>query len=128
MSDRGAVHLVVVALLFAGTLMLGLAVDITRVGIAYREASHLAAVSAEAGAGWIDEAAARQDLLLVDQVRARTAALAVASGPGRTVAVSTTPNRVCVRVAITVRPGPLALAGAGPREIAATGCAEPRSG
>lgn len=128
MSDRGAVHLVVVALLFAGTLMLGLAVDITRFGIAYREAAHLATVSAEAGAGWIDEVAAREDRLLVDQSRARTAAIAVASGPGRTVSVATTPDRVCVRVAIRVRPGPLSLAGAGSREVAATGCAEPRSG
>ena len=128
MNEHGAVHLVVVALLFAGTLMLGLAVDITRVGIAYREASHIATVSAEAGEGWIDEAAARRDLLVVDQARARTAAMAVAAGPGRTVAVTTAPSRVCVRVAITVRPGPLSLAGAGPREIAATACAEPRSG
>ena len=128
MTERGAVHLVVVALLFAGVLMLGLAIDITRVGIAYREASHLSTVAAEAGAGWIDEAAARQDVLVVDETRARTAAIAVASGPGRIVAVTTTPSRVCVRVAIIVRPGPISLAGAGPREIAATGCAEPRSG
>jgi hypothetical protein len=36
-----------VTLLFAATLMLGLAVDITRIGIAWR-GSHLAAVAAEA--------------------------------------------------------------------------------
>lgn len=128
MNERGAVHFVLVALMFAGTLMLGLAIDITRVGIAWREASHLASTAAEAGAGWIDVAAARQDRLVLDPVGASAAAVAVAAGPGRRVSVTTSDSRVCVLVTLTVQPGLLALAGAAPRDVTATGCAEPRSG
>jgi hypothetical protein len=127
-AERGAAHLVLVALLFAATLMLGLAVDITRIGIAWREASHLAAVSAEAGAGWIDVTAARDDRIVVDPAAAETAARSVASGNGRVVVVVASPDRVCVRVSIRVRPSLLSLVGATPKEVGATACAEPRVG
>lgn len=116
------------ALLFAATLMLGLAVDITRIGIAWREASHLAAAAAEAGAGWIDVTAARDDRIVVDPVAAGTAARAVAGGDGRVVSVEASPTRVCVRVSIRVEPSLLALVGAAPKDVAATACAEPRVG
>lgn len=128
MADRGAVHLVLVALLFAATLMLGLAVDITRIGIAWREASHLAATAAEAGAGWIDEGAARDDRIEISPPLAETAARAVASGDERVVTVSATTERVCVRVRIRVHPTLLALVGAAPKDVAAFACAEPRKG
>ena len=128
MAERGAVHLVLAALLFAAMLMVGLAVDMTRITIAWREASHLATTAAEAGAGWIDEDAARDDHIVVDRVAARTAARAVASGDGRSVTVTATADRVCVRVRIRVRPTLLALVGAAPQDVAATACAEPRMG
>jgi hypothetical protein len=127
-AERGAGHLVRMALLFAATLMLGLAVDMTRIAVAWREASHLAATAAEAGAGWIDEAAARNDRIAVDPIAARMAARAVASGDGRSVTVTATAERVCVRVRIRVRPTLLALVGAAPKDVAATACAEPRMG
>jgi hypothetical protein len=127
-TERGAVHLVLVALLFAATLMLGLAVDITRIGIAWREASHLAAVAAEAGAGWIDIAAAREDRIVVDPEAAERAARAVAGGEERIVVVTTWPDRVCVRVTIRVNPSVLGAVGAAPKDVAATACAEPRVG
>src|SRR3989304_5207060 len=57
-----------------------------------------------AGAGWIDEAAARDDHIVVDRVAARTAARAVASGDGRSVAVTATADRGCVRGQIRGRP------------------------
>lgn len=117
-----------VCLLFAATLMLGLAVDITRIGIAWREASHLATTAAEAGAGWIDVAAAREDRIAVHPPSATSAARSVAEGNGRTVSVTATSTRVCVRVAIRVNPSVLALVGAAPKDIAATACAEPRVG
>jgi hypothetical protein len=119
---------VLVTLLFAATLMLGLAVDITRIGIAWREASHLAAVSAEAGAGWIDVTAARDDRIVVDPAAAETAARSVAGGNGRVVVVVASPDRVCVRVSIRVQPSLLSLVGAAPQEVGATACAEPRVG
>ena len=127
-AERGAVHLVLVVLLFVSVLMLGLAVDITRIGIAWREASHLANTAAEAGAGWIDEEEARNDRIVIDSVAARTAARAVAAGAGRSVTVTTAEDLVCVRVRIRVRPTLLALVGAAPKDVAATACAEPRMG
>jgi hypothetical protein len=127
-TERGAVHFVLVALLFAATLMLGLAVDITRIGIAWREASHLATVAAEAGAGWIDVTAARDDRIVIDTAAALDAANAAATGPGRTVAVQASSDRVCVRVSIRVTPSLLSLVGAAPKNVTATACAEPRVG
>lgn len=126
MSDRGAVHLTVVGLLFGGMLMLGVAVDISRLGASWREASHLAATAAEAGAGWIDEVAAYEGLILVDRSRARSAARAVASGPGHQVATEITTDRVCVTVSIHVRPTLLSVVGAASKWATARSCAEPR--
>lgn len=128
MTERGSAPLVLVVLLFAGTVLLGVAVDITRIGIAWRDVSHLAATAAEAGSGWIDVAAAREDRLAVDPVSAIRAARTVASGPNRTVTVAANADRVCVTVGITVRPGLLAAVGAAPHTVSATACAEPRRG
>lgn len=128
MAERGAAHLTLLALLLGGMLMLGLAVDLARFAASWREASHLAATSAEAGAGWIDEAAARRGTITVDATRARLAATQVASGSGRSVVVSVTPTRVCVRVSISVRPTLLAMVGAAARQASASACAEPRRG
>ncbi|WKZ81634.1 MAG: hypothetical protein QY307_05900 [Acidimicrobiia bacterium] len=128
MAERGAVHLTLLALLLGGMLMLGLAVDLARFAATWREASHLAATSAEAGAGWIDETAARRGELEVDATRSRVAATQVASGSGRSVLISVTPARVCVRVSIPVHPTLLAMVGAAPRQASAVACAEPRRG
>lgn len=126
MTDRGSVHLTLVALLFGGTLMLGLAVDIARFGGSWREASHLAATAAEAGAGWIDVEAAYDGRIVIDPVKASDAARAVASSPGRRVRLEITDERICVSVSIRVRPTLLTLAGAGDKRATARSCAEPR--
>ena len=126
MSDRGAVHLTLVALLFGGTLMLGLTVDMARFGAAWREASHLAATAAEAGAGWIDEAKAYDGQIAIDARRADEAARAVAGSPGHRVWTEITNVRICVEVSIRVRPTLLALVGAQDQRATATSCAEPR--
>lgn len=126
MTDRGAVHLTIVALLFGGMLMLGVAVDIARFGAYWREASHLAATAAEAGAGWIDEASAYEGEIVLDPERARRAARGVANAPGRQVQTTVTQDRICVSVAIRVRPTLLSLVGAKNKWATATSCAEPR--
>jgi hypothetical protein len=125
-SDRGAVHLTLVALLLGGTMMLGLAVDMARFGAAWREASHLAATAAEAGAGWIDRTAAYEGRIVLAAGSAANAARQVARGPGHQVRTDTAKDRICVEVSIRVRPTLLTLAGAGPRRATATACAEPR--
>lgn len=126
MSERGAVHLTLVALLFGGTLMLGLAVDMARFGAVWREASHLAATAAEAGAGWIDETDAYDGRVTIDVDRADEAARTVAGGPGHWVTTEITTVRICVEVSIRVRPSLLALVGAQDQRATATSCAEPR--
>jgi hypothetical protein len=122
------VHLTLLALGLASMLMLGLALDMARFAAAWMEASHLAATAAEAGAGWIDEDAARDDRLVVDLQRSPTAALAVSEGGGRTVEVTATPDRVCVVVSVVVRPTILGTLGAASKEARASSCAEPRKG
>jgi hypothetical protein len=126
MTDRGAVHLTLVALLFAGTLMLGLAVDIARFGATWRDASHLAATAAEAGAGWIDVARAYDGEIVLDPVAARNAAHAVADAPEHQVETEITNGRICVSVSVRVRPTLLTLVGATSKWATAASCAEPR--
>lgn len=125
-GERGAAHLTLVALLFGGVLMLGLAVDMIRFGATWRESAHLAATAAEAGAGWIDEAAAYSGEVLIDRDRADAAAHLVAGGPGHRVRTEFVGNRICVEVSIGVRPTLLAMIGAASKSATATSCAEPR--
>jgi hypothetical protein len=122
------VFLTLGVLLFGSVLMLGLAVDLARVAAAWREASHVAATAAEAGAGWIDPVAALDDRLVVEPTRARQAAAALAAGPGLSHVVDTDPSRVCVTVSIPVSTTILALVGALPATVTASACAEPRKG
>lgn len=126
MTDRGAVHLTLVALLFGGTLMLAVAVDIARFGAVWREASHLAATAAEAGASWIDVAMAYNGEIVLDPVAARNAAHDVADAPEHQVATEVTGGQICVSVSIRVRPTLLTLVGATSKWATAASCAEPR--
>ncbi|HSM01315.1 MAG TPA: hypothetical protein VK960_02580 [Acidimicrobiia bacterium] len=114
------------ALLFGGVLMAGLAVDMIRFGATWREAAHLAATAAEAGAGWIDEAAAYAGEVQIDRDRADAAAKLVAGGPEHLVLTDFVGNRICVEVSIRVRPSLLAMVGAASKRATATSCAEPR--
>jgi hypothetical protein len=112
--------------LFGGILMLGVAVDIARFGASWRDAAHLSATAAEAGAGWIDEEAAYDGEIVIDPARARIAARSVASAPGRQVTTDITVDRVCVSVSVRVRPTLLSIVGAADKWATASSCAEPR--
>jgi hypothetical protein len=127
MRERGAVHLTLAALMLGGTIMLGVAVGVTRIAGAWREASHLAAVAAEAGAGWIDVDAARLGEIALDPAAASAAALSLGDdGDGITASVEG--DRICVSVTVDVDPGVLVSVGAGIESVIATACAEPRRG
>ncbi|MEX2323359.1 MAG: hypothetical protein WEA29_06265 [Acidimicrobiia bacterium] len=128
MNDRGSVPLTLAVLLFGSVVMLGLAVDLARVAAAWRQASHTASAAAEAGAGWIDESAARLDRLSLDAGRAREAALAVAVAPHRSAEVAATSTRVCVRVTVPVPVSILRVVGAGATRVTASACAVPVQG
>jgi len=127
-AERGAVHLTLVALLFAGVLMLGLAVDIARFGAAWREASHVASTAAETGAGWINRRTSRDGNLRLGQAQAQAAATAVVDASGYPGQVATTGHRVCVTVHIDVHPTLLTIVGAGTKTVTSRACAEPRKG
>jgi hypothetical protein len=127
-NDRGSVPLTLAVLLFGSVIMLGLAVDLARVAAAWRQASHTASAAAEAGAGWIDESAARLDTLALDTGRAHDAALAVAAAQHRSAEVNATSARVCVRVTVPVPVSILRVVGAGATSVTASACAEPAQG
>ena len=53
MNDRGYGSVLALALLLGGVLLVGVAIDVARVVVAWREASFVAHTSAETGAGWV---------------------------------------------------------------------------
>jgi hypothetical protein len=127
-ADRGSVAVTLGVLLFGAVLMLGLAVDLARVGSSWREAAHAAGVAAEAGAGWIDEDAALDDRIVLDPGRAGAVAASLAAAPDRAVTVDAGLARICVTVGIPVRPTILLMIGAASTTVSASACAEPRKG
>lgn len=116
------------ALLFGGVLLVGLAADVTRLVVAWREVSFLAQTAAEAGAGWVQPDGLYRGEVIVDEEEAAAAAGAVAAGPGRTVDVTAAPTEVCVTVARQVAPGLTRLVGGARKTVAVTACAGPRQG
>lgn len=128
MSERGYASVLALALLFGGVLLIGLASDVTRLIVNWRATSHLAHTAAETGAGWVQPAALYRGDVVIDVPAAETAALAVASGPGRLVQVDANPAEVCVTVEQIVSPGITRLVGGAPQIVKVTACASPRQG
>ena len=52
-DERGYGSVLALMLLFGGVLLIGVAVDVTRLIATWRETAHLAATAAETGAGWV---------------------------------------------------------------------------
>ena len=132
MTDRGSVLPMLAVLVLGGAIVAGLAIDLGRWGVLYREAAFAADAGAEAGAAMIDEDAAYRDLLALDPGGARAVAVEAArvarSRPGRTVAAQADTGRVCVTVRQPFRPGLLRIAGVGSTTITADACAVPGKG
>lgn len=116
------------ALLFGGVLLIGLTTDVTRLIVTWREVSHVAHTAAETGAGWVEPEALYRGELVVDVVAAEVAALEVASGPQRSVAVDANTHEVCVTVSQSVSPGITRLVGGSTKTVAVVACAAPRRG
>ena len=131
MSDKGTVLPILALLLVGGALAVALAVEVGRIGAAWREASFAADAGAEAGAAVIDRDAAYRGELLVDPAPAEegaiAAALAARSRDGRTASADADPARVCVTVRQPFPPGLLGSV-AGGRLITASACASPGQG
>lgn len=127
-GERGYGSVLALALLMGGVLLIGLAVDVTRLIAIWRETSHLAHTAAETGAGWVEPGALYRGELVVDIPAAEDAAMAIASGPQRSVRVDADSQEVCVTVEQNVSPGITRLAGAAPKKVLVTACASPRRG
>ena len=127
-GERGYGSVLALALIFGGVLLIGLAVDVTRLIVTWRETSHLAHTAAETGAGWVEPEALYRGELVVDISAAEAAALAIASGPQRSVRVDADEEEVCVTVEQSVSPGITRLVGAAPETVLVTACATPRQG
>ncbi len=127
-GERGYGSVLALALIFGGVLLIGLAVDVTRLIVTWRETSHLAHTAAETGAGWVEPEALYRGELVVDISAAEAAAVAIASGPQRSVRVDADEEEVCVTVEQMVSPGITRLVGAAPKTVLVTACASPRQG
>ncbi len=115
-------------LLFGGVLLIGVAVDVTRLIATWRETAHLAATAAETGAGWVQSEDLYLGELILDPDAAERAAHEVAGADDRAVDVTVTPSEVCVTVEQEVSPGVASLVGIGSKVVMATACASPRQG
>lgn len=128
MSEHGYGSVLALALVFGGVLLVGLASDVARSIVTWRETSHLAHTAAETGAGWVEPEALYRGELVVDVAAAEAAAAEIASGPGRTVSVDANAEKVCVSVGQSVSPGITRLVGGASKTVVVTACAVPRRG
>lgn len=128
MGERGYGSVLALALIFGGVLLIGLATDVTRLVFVWRETSHIANTAAETGAGWVQPADLYRGDLVVDVAAAESSALAIASGPHRSVQVAANPDGVCVTVEQWVSPGITRLVGGTSKSVGVTACARPRRG
>ena len=127
-GERGYGSMLALALLFGGVLLVGLTTDVMRLVVTWREVSHRAHTAAETGAGWVEPEALYRDELVVDIAAAEAAAVAIASGPGRSVGVDANSEEVCVTVNQRVSPGITRLVGGASKTVSVTACAGPRRG
>jgi hypothetical protein len=127
-GERGYGSVLALALLFGGVLLIGLAADVTRLVFVWRETSHLAHTAAETGAGWVRPADLYRGELVIDVVAAESSAVAVASGPGRSIRVDASTEEVCVTVTQSVSPGITRLVGGAAKSVGVAACASPRQG
>ena len=132
MSERGSMMPMLMALVFAGLVVLGLATDIAVLASTYREAAFAADAGSEAGASVIAEGAAYDGELVLDPQAAEAAAVAAAlaarNRPERTAAATAQDARICTTVTQPYAPRFIGRLGIGQAEVTVTSCAAPRQG
>lgn len=129
-EDRGSALPALLALVVAGLLLAGVAIDLGRWGSTWRAVADAAAAAARAAAGQIDETGVYLGVRELDRERALEAAwrLGHAGGTGRTVAVDLEPAAVCVTVTDTHHPTWLRAVGVRSALVSVTACASPAQG
>lgn len=132
MDDRASVTPALALLMIGGLLMVGVGIDVGRLGATWREVAYAADAGAEAGAAVIDEDLARSGQLAVAVGRAESAAIdmSLRTRPrsSRTASATATDSRICVTVQQTFRPGILRSVGAEDTMITVRSCAGPARG
>lgn len=130
-TDRGSALPGVVALVVAGLLLTGVAIDIGRWGATWRAVADAAAAGARAGAGQVDQAGLYLGRREVESEEAIGAAFRIAHAGGtasRSVVVDVDSTTVCVTVTETHHPTSLRAVGGGPTPVSVTACASPAQG
>jgi hypothetical protein len=132
MADRGSVLPAVLALAFAGLLILGVSMDLARWASSHREAAAAADAGAQAGAAMVLPSELRLGVVAVDGeaalVVAEQAALGSRPRAGRTVEVTVVDNEVCVAIAQAYASRLLSSLGITPDLVRASSCARPSRG
>ena len=128
MGERGYASVLALGMLLGSVLLIGLAADVARLIVVWRETSYLAHTAAETAAGWVESQALYDGALVIDVPAAISAAHAVAGGPGRSITTEANPTQICVTVRRSVTPGLTRLVGAGAQQTVVTACASPRQG
>lgn len=134
-DERGQASALLVGVMLIGLLVAGLAIDGARLFTARRDLQNVADSAALAGASALDESAYRSSggaTVQLDPNAARQAVsdvLRASALPASVVIdVQVQAGRVVVRLARSVRPRFLGLAGLGPQRIGAHASAAPRTG
>ena len=132
MNDRGTVLPALALLLIGGLMMIGVGIDLGRLGATYREVAYVADAGADAGAAMINHQDARVGVLALDpsaaELTAVDTALAVRSRDGRIVVATSTREEVCVEVQQVFRPGIMRAVGATESLVTVRSCAQPAQG
>lgn len=132
MDDRGSVTPALALLVIGGLLLVGIGIDVGRLGATWREAAYAADVGAEAGASVIDQDAARKGTLAVAVGKAESVAvdMSLRTRPrsSRTAAATATADQICVQVEQSFRPSILRSIGARDTKIMLRSCASPAQG
>jgi len=132
MNERGSMLPMLGALIFAGLVVLGLALDVALLGATYRQAAFAADTGAEAGAAVLSVDDAYAGVLALDPVEAERVAVDAAvrarAAAGRTATASADPTQVCITVVDHYEPRLIGSLGIGPATVTATACAEPGRG
>ncbi|MEN8040500.1 MAG: hypothetical protein ABFR95_03260 [Actinomycetota bacterium] len=118
-------------LIFVAFIVTALAVEISLLGVAFRDVSTVADLAAESGAATLLQSGAYDTHLLLDERGAEVEALRVASlwGSGdESATVRVRPDSICVTVSDTYRPRTLVFIGVNELTVNATGCAIPAAG
>ncbi len=130
-TEQGSMLPMFGGLIFVAFIVIALAVEMSLMGQAYRNAAAVADAASEAGAAAISVQAAYETGIALDTTLAAQESRSVAmtlAPDASSVEVQAVPSDVCVTIRDQYRPTTLVFFGLNAIDIAVTSCAEPRMG